>query len=227
MAPKPRMNAASTVAAASGPGHQRARRSHAERRAETIDLIINATIETITEVGLRNASSGEICRRAGVSPGAMFHHFDTQLDVIVAAVEHHLAGRLDRYSRYIESRRSGATADPRALIRLLRSIWREPPSMVWLETVMETRTNAELRSRLAPVLQRQREIFRAIAAVQPGLNEMPVAARNAWLELLRNVLHGEAIREYVMPDHDLDELKTDVLLALARRMGAAPQVSAQ
>lgn len=97
--------------------------------------------------------------------------------------------------------------------------------MVWLETVMETRTNAELRSRLAPVLQRQRETLRAIATAQPGLKEMPVAARNAWLELLRNVLHGEAIREYLMPDHDLDEPKTDVLLALARRMGAAPQAS--
>lgn len=225
MREKRRADAASTFAAGSGSGSQRVRRTHAERRAETIDHIINATIEAIVEVGLRNASTGEICRRAGVSPGAMFHHFDTQLDVIVAAVEHHLADRLDRYSRYIESQRAGETADPRALIRLLRSIWREPPSMVWLETVMETRTNAELRARLRPVLQRQRESFRAIASAQPGLNKMPVAARNAWLELLRNVVHGEAIREHVMPNHDLDEPKIDVLLALARRMGAAPQVS--
>lgn len=201
------------------------RRSHSARTTETIDHIITATIDAIADVGLRNATTGEICRRAGVSVGALFHHFDTRLDVIVATVEHHMAERLARYRQYMVSRRAERVADPRALIRLLRLVQREERSMLWLEVVMETRTDPELRARIQPILQRQRETFRAVAEVQPGLHAMPVEARHAWLELLRNVLHGEAIREHVMPNHDLDEPKLDVLLALARHMGASPQVS--
>ena len=67
----------------------RSRRSHAERRAETIELILNATLDAIAELGLRNATTGEICRRAGVSPGALFHYFETRQTVIVGAVEQH------------------------------------------------------------------------------------------------------------------------------------------
>jgi len=199
------------------------RRSNAERKAETIDRIINATLEAITEVGLRNATTGEIRRRAHVSLGALFHHFDTRLDVIVAAVEHHLRERLLRYTSYLSSQQQDV-ADPRSLIRMLRSVQREPRSMVWLEVVMETRTDAQLRDRIQPILQRQREVFRELAVAQPGLSEMPIDARNAWLELLRNVLHGEALWEHVKPHHDLDEPKLDALVALSREMGAPNHV---
>ena len=41
----------------------RARRTNAERAAETVDLIINATLDAIAEVGVRNATTGEISRR--------------------------------------------------------------------------------------------------------------------------------------------------------------------
>jgi len=159
------------------------RRSHAERRAETIELILNATLDAIVELGLRNATTGEICRRAGVSPGAVFHHFETRQDVIVAAVEHHLSHRRVRFNEMVESLRSrdAEMVDPRELLRILRSITREPRAMVWLEVLMETRTDSELRKRITPTLIRQRDLFRAAgelhswAVVDAGKREIRLA----------------------------------------------------
>lgn len=200
------------------------RRSHAERRAETMELILNATLDAIVELGLRKATTGEICRRAGVSPGAVFHHFETRQDVIVAAVEHHLADRRVRFNEMVESLRSrdAEMVDPRELLRILRSMTREPRAMVWLEVLMETRTDSELRKRVTPTLIRQRDLFRAAGELHSGLSSMPEKARFAWLELLRNVMHGESIWEQLDPHPELAEPKIDALLALAVHLGATP-----
>jgi AcrR family transcriptional regulator len=192
------------------------RRSHAERTGKTVELIIDATIDAIAEIGLRNATTGEISRRAGVSIGALFHHFGTRLDLIVAAVEHHLELRFTRFSEVADALLHDATrAEPRALIGAFRSITREPRSMVWLEVLMAARTDPELRARVAPILEAQRDRFRASADAKPGLRTLPVLERHTWVELLRTMVIGESIWEPVLSHHELDEPKLDALLALA------------
>jgi AcrR family transcriptional regulator len=202
----------------------RARRTNAERAAETVDLIVNATLDAISDVGVRNATTGEISRRAGVSIGALFHHFDTRLDLIVAAIEYNLADRYHRVAAFAERvwNQDILTSDhPRALLKLIRAITREPRSMVWLEVLTAARTDPELRARVTPLLARQRDLFRSVALTHPTLATMPEADRMTWVELLRNIVNGESVWSIVMPHHDVDEAKIDALLALAGAMGAA------
>lgn len=202
-----------------------ARRTNAARAAETVDLIINATLDAIAEVGVRSATTGEISRRAGVSIGALFHHFDTRLDLIVAAVDYNLSDRFIRVSSFVD-RAALATSfrldHPRALLRTIRSITREPRSMVWIEVLNAARTDPELRERVMPLLISQRELFRSVALADPNLAAMTEADRMTWVELLRNIVNGEAVWRIVMPHHDVDDAKIDALLVLAGAMGAAP-----
>jgi AcrR family transcriptional regulator len=200
----------------------RTRRTNAERAAETVDLIINATLDAIAEVGVRNATTGEISRRAGVSIGALFHHFDTRLDLIVAAVEYNLADRYTRVSAFAEQAWAEqlSTDHPRALLKLIRAITREPRSMVWLEVLTAARTDPELRARVTPLLARQRDLFRAVALTHPDLEPMTEADRMTWVELLRNIVNGESVWNIVMPHHDVDDAKIDAMLVLAAAMGA-------
>lgn len=204
------------------------RRTQAARTAATVDLIVNATLDAIAEVGLRNTTTGEISRRAGVSIGALFHHFETRLDIIVAAVEHNLEQRFARVSSVADTLRrdvptdSVGGADPRALIGTLRAIAREPRSMVWIEVFLESRTDPALRDRVAPILARQRDRFRAAASLEPGLKSMDPLDRLTWVELLRNVIAGESIWESVRPRAEHDESKLDALLVLATDLNASP-----
>lgn len=80
------------------PGEARGRRSHAERTAETRSRVIEAVFESIAEVGFARTTATEITRRAGVTWGAVQHHFGGKDALLVAVVEDsftRFAARLD------------------------------------------------------------------------------------------------------------------------------------
>lgn len=58
------------------------RRSHAERSQATQKQIIAAAIEVIDTKGLQAASMFEIAKAAGVTPGALQHHFTNKASLI-------------------------------------------------------------------------------------------------------------------------------------------------
>ncbi|HBZ69818.1 MAG TPA: hypothetical protein DEP35_08830 [Deltaproteobacteria bacterium] len=69
-----------------GPG-RRVRRSHAERTADTRGRILNATIDCISELGFQRTTTQEITRRAGVTWGAVQHHFGDKDGILLAVLE--------------------------------------------------------------------------------------------------------------------------------------------
>ncbi|MAI80151.1 MAG: hypothetical protein CL917_14480 [Deltaproteobacteria bacterium] len=74
------------------------RRSHAERTAETRRKIIDAVVDSISDVGFQNTTAAEIVRRAGVTWGAAQHHFGDKDGILIAVLEDsfgHFARRLD------------------------------------------------------------------------------------------------------------------------------------
>ncbi len=69
-----------------GPGRH-VRRSHAERTADTRGRILNATIDCISELGFQRTTAQEITRRAGVTWGAVQHHFGDKDGILLAVLE--------------------------------------------------------------------------------------------------------------------------------------------
>jgi AcrR family transcriptional regulator len=65
--------------------HPVQRRSHAERSQTTQQDLIAATIKLIAERGLDNASTFEIAKAAGVTQGALQHHFANKKALILRA----------------------------------------------------------------------------------------------------------------------------------------------
>ncbi len=64
------------------------RRSQAERTAETRGRIVGAVVESIREVGLQRTTAAEVSRRAGVTWGAVQHHFGGKDGMLEAVLEH-------------------------------------------------------------------------------------------------------------------------------------------
>lgn len=73
----------------------RARRSHAERTAETRARVIAAVVESIADVGFHRTTAAEITRRAGVTWGAVQHHFGGKDGILLAVLE-------DSFARFAE-----------------------------------------------------------------------------------------------------------------------------
>jgi AcrR family transcriptional regulator len=63
------------------------RRSHAERSAETRAKIIDAVVDSISDVGFQATTATEISNRAGVTWGAVQHHFGGKDGILEAVLE--------------------------------------------------------------------------------------------------------------------------------------------
>ena len=129
----------------------RPRRTQEERSAETRARLLDATIESLVEVGYASTTTTLVCERAGVSRGAQVHHFPRKQDLVVAAVAHlaaqHAADlrRGPRRCRSTGADRLGAVCSTR---RPTPSTARS--STAALELWIAARTDAELHRSLIP-----------------------------------------------------------------------------
>jgi len=71
------------------------RRSNAERTARTRARLMDAVVESIAEVGLARTTAPEIARRAGVTWGAVQHHFGGKDGMLVSVLD-------DSFRRFAE-----------------------------------------------------------------------------------------------------------------------------
>ena len=139
-----------------GSGGQR--RSQRERRESTIGRLVDATIEALQQVGYAHSGVAEICRRAGVSQGALFRHFATRLDLLVATADEVSRRQVAEFDARFSGRDVSADSLLEAM-RLIRERARSPVNVVWYELLQAARTDAELRERIEPALRRfSREI---------------------------------------------------------------------
>ena len=63
------------------------RRTQAERTAETRRRILDAVVASIAELGFQRTTATEIARRAGVTWGAVQHHFGAKGGILEAVLE--------------------------------------------------------------------------------------------------------------------------------------------
>lgn len=69
----------------------RGRRRQAERSAATRAQLLDATAELVRSGGIRKASMFEVAKAAGVTPGALQHHFGSKAELMAQVVERLLA----------------------------------------------------------------------------------------------------------------------------------------
>ena len=147
------------------------RRTQPERRTETIEALLDATISTIADVGYGRATTAAICARAGVTQGALFHHFDTRIDLILAALQRLTERRIARYVEFAEPTAASA-GDPRSLLRLAGQLARDDVALAWTELTVAARTDTDLRGRVEPAVAARWNLIRSVAAGFPGLATM-------------------------------------------------------
>ena len=63
------------------------RRSHATRTAEMRGRVLTAVVESIADIGFQRTTAAEIARRAGVTWGAVQHHFGDKDGILMAVLE--------------------------------------------------------------------------------------------------------------------------------------------
>ena len=130
------------------------RRSQSERREETRGRLLDATIESLIEVGYAGTTIRRVSERAGVSQGAQSHHFPHRVDLVVSAFERLAEQRVEHYRERARELPADRATRVRALLDLLWEDFSSTVFTVAMKLWVAAAEDDELRERLVPVEKR-------------------------------------------------------------------------
>ncbi|MEV4142277.1 TetR/AcrR family transcriptional regulator [Amycolatopsis sp. NPDC049691] len=167
-----------------------AHRTQAQRREQTRTALLDATIDCLVDVGYARTSVQEICARAGVSKGAVQHHFTAKAELMAAAVEH-LTTKLRRQLATSLDELPGGGTGVTAAIDLLWTGYSGTLSTAVTELWVAARTDPELRAAIRPV---DRALGRAtLEHVTQVAGELPPERAEMLFWLTVNLTRGLAL----------------------------------
>ena len=154
----------------------RAPRTQQQRRDETRRALLDAAVESLTEVGFARTTTLEVQRRAEVSRGALLHHFPSKAELLVAAVDH-LAEMRARELRLLSGQLPQGKTRTDAVLELIWQCFSGAFYQVSMELRSAARTDGELRPVLIAaerslrdrIFAQARSLFGADVAQHPAL----------------------------------------------------------
>ncbi|MBU9762491.1 TetR/AcrR family transcriptional regulator [Mycobacterium sp. TNTM28] len=120
-----------------------ARRTQAERTAQTRRALLDATFESLVQVGFKATTTAGVAHRAGVSIGALQSHFRTKTELLTAAVTHSFDRRIEEFGLLMSGLDPSADKLD-AAIDLLWSMFSESTFTAWHELWVAARTDPDL-----------------------------------------------------------------------------------
>jgi AcrR family transcriptional regulator len=125
------------------------RRTQAERRAATRDALLEAAVDCLVARGYAGTTTRLIAESAGVSPGALQHHFPSKA-ALMGEVRRHLTTKAAEQLLPLAALRTSTIRERNEQI-LDRSweLYKGPLMQAALELLVAARTDPELRSTAA------------------------------------------------------------------------------
>jgi AcrR family transcriptional regulator len=193
------------------------RRTQAERRAATRAALLDAMLACLVEDGYAGVTTRRVSERAGVSQGALQHHFASKEEFVIEAMRH----ATDRLAADAMRRMDlDDLHDPARQAAFLDEVWRlhrSPTFKASLELWIAARTDEELRRNLRRL---ERDVTGMIGQAARRLIPEDEPDLLAHVDLVMATARGYAMLAPVVPQADLDRrwavAKQQFLAALER-----------
>jgi AcrR family transcriptional regulator len=170
----------------------------AARSAAMRARLIAATRQSLMDSGYARTTAVEVCARAGVTRGALFHHFSGLSELFAVTLDEVCAQMGARSRAAFEQSDFPQGMD--AYIDAVQSIFGHADFKIVIEAWLAARNDAELRVELRPVIERIKR------AATPELNETLAAKVGrsaqdiAFYRLILESMIGMALGRAVAPD---------------------------
>lgn len=189
------------------------RRTQQQRREETVAKLLDAAISSLCEKGYAATTVNEIVTRAGLSSGALFRHFATRLDIVVAAADE---VRRRQFEEFHTGLSSFGSASVEHCLTLLRAACRAPVNGAWYELLIAARSDSELRERLSPLTVRYHEQIAALARTLPVAGTIDPRQLDTVVFSVVHLLDGEALAAIVHPQPEQEAMRLEMIAHLLR-----------
>ncbi|MBZ6078965.1 TetR/AcrR family transcriptional regulator [Microvirga puerhi] len=123
------------------------RRTQVDRSAETRAILIRAAIELLQTLGFAGTSTALIAKRAGVTTGALHHHFATKDELLFGVLDH----ASERMRARLEQEKPVSPAGTLNISDTVRHLWEvygNPEYWATWEIIIGTRSDPALHPRV-------------------------------------------------------------------------------
>lgn len=121
--------------------------------------LIDAAVDCLCEVGYGKTTFQRVTDKAGVSRGAILHHFPTRVDLLIAVAE----DAATQQNRTVAKNLAGLTSAQDLYDQITGATWDamlQPPSIALLEIMMGARSDAELAEQFPSFIERRQTLQR-------------------------------------------------------------------
>ena len=178
--------------------------------------VCEAATAHIAEFGYHRTSIGKIALRAGVSQGALQHHFPSKEDLVAAVLDF----LLTRSVEWFALARIDLAKGRDAFDEVVRRSWREQfcgdDFAAVLEILTASRTDETLKERITPALARWRELIDAELAELLPATQRTADELRAILTISRALMTGLLVHDRLLNNEAHINLVIDKWIELAR-----------
>jgi AcrR family transcriptional regulator len=131
----------------------------AAKAAQTRARLIDATVRCLVKYGYANTTTPKVAEEAGLSRGAMMHHFENGTSLIKSTIA-------ELHEKRLRAFRRAADKPVHEVTDLVETYWRQlqkPAFIAFHELAVAARTDSELASILKPLQDEFSEKFNAQA----------------------------------------------------------------
>ncbi|HSV39776.1 MAG TPA: TetR family transcriptional regulator [Nocardioidaceae bacterium] len=172
------------------------RQPQQQRSRATRQRLLDATIESLAEVGWDRTTVVAVAGRAGVSRGAAQHHFTTRDDLVIAAIGHVQSELLADMRRRIPEV-AGRRDRSMAVLEMISGLWTSTFGRAALHLWVAASTDPSLRSLVLP-LERQlnQDIYKVTIELLGADSARPQVRESVGLtlQLMRGMGLGALLR---------------------------------
>lgn len=179
---------------------ERNRRSQHQRSSDTIERLSGATISLMSEVGFVNMTTTSIAARAGVSRGALLHHFANKVALVTYATGEMWRGIVASTDE-LRTLSDPANIDPEGFVDALwEGAMAQTHVSVSVDLVLAANGNPVLLAHVDKWVARMFDSYRAAGRHAFGQSDLSRAECDALIATVASTLRGQRIAQMLAPD---------------------------
>jgi len=194
------------------------RRSQQERSDGTCDKLRKATIALITERGYVNTTTIHISERAGVSRGALMHHYPTKIDLIADAAAEVWRGAIEEVRDLSEALSQGQLDISAFVDGIWNRVFPEETVNVTLDLMSAARSDEELHKRISVHLENLFKAYDQIADQAFANSGFSKDQQRVIVSLTTCTIRGLKLQEMMHPDPAMTKAIRDVLKVMLEQV---------
>ncbi len=196
------------------------------RKAHTRSCLLDAAARVYARSGFAGATLEEVASDAGFTKGAVYAHFGSKENLLLALVEEHLAGQVAEQLELFDRERATWERPLAGSERWMEGLQREPDRFrLFIELWAQAQRDEQLRLRLAAALAQLRATFAGFAAASAadaGL-EPPARAAEQFANVMLALGLGLGMLELTDPGAVSPTLLGATISVLIRTMETSPE----